>query len=800
MSEKRRKMRVAMPAWEIGRSETGLGAKIGGLGVVVEELPAELTKAAAKQNIDLEVVVLAPCFAHFDKRRLTKVDLKLPATLLGISFYFDVYEHIFPDGQKVVYFWDHLQLGWTNAAAIYPDDPQVGVLLYSSVSQAMAGYIKASQFDTIHLHDYHVGLIPFYLGDDYLRKDPVHFTIHNASYQGIVSLIGGGYASLERINLPGEKLFHKYFDFFDNLNLMKACMLKVHETGGKITTVSGDIAGTWGYAAELKQGHREVWAKAYAQKGAPPGEVYVANRHLDLFEKLPIAGITNGMRDSNRSENLLELKADVLRNMQTRRAVPIFSNPLTQSEMLSRDHNFDVNRLHIKLELKRLLHLEAFGVEPLDDPILMTAVGRLVEQKNLGLVARIISRTLAYDDRTKFIILASAPPGDPAGKASESAFAALALLYPARIYFNNAFNLPLSKLILAGGDFSLIPSRFEPCGLVDYEASLLGNIVIGRATGGLTKVSRCAYLYEWLDISDESGEADAFFKQIERAIDTYRNDPAAHAEIIRTAMQLDAGWDTSAGLYVEMYRYGFLVKSWHEQRMKLIHRFIGSLAEDIRIFSEFFIPAQKEFGDAFDWQFKHVLQGLPVGADTQKKGAVVDALARTSPAEEIYEHTGMKSQTESGKLAEKKFDPLMHSAEHILNRAMVLMFQCGRSFSAHIEKKKSKLDYHFTRPLTEEEIRQVEAKVNEVIQADLMVTEELISREEARDRFDLQRLSAEAGTEIRLVKIGDYDVCPCIGPHVKSTGEIGRLRIVSTSFDDGILRIRYKLARPAGHA
>jgi len=448
-----------------------------------------------------------------------------------------------------------------------------------------------------------------------------------------------------------------------------------------------------------------------------------------------------------------------------------------------------------------LLHLEAFGVEPVADPILMTAVGRLVEQKNLGLVADIISRTLAYDDRTKFIILASAPPGDPAGKADEEAFADLASLYPASVYFNNTFNLPLSKLILAAGDFCLIPSRFEPCGLVDYEASLLGSIVIGRATGGLTKVAHCAYLYEWLDISDRLGEADVFFRQIKAAIDTFRTDPAAHADLIRTAMELDAGWDTSAGLYIKMYRYGFMVKDWHKQRMELIHNFIGALDENIEVFSEFFIPAEKEYGDAFDWQFKHVLQKLPMNElKTRKKSPARSALKKTVQAETKHEHAGIENSAESTRFAEKKFDPLMHSAEHILNQTMVTMFQCRRSFSAHIEKKKSKLDYHFSRPLTDEEISEVESRVNEAIRADLPVTEEFIPREDAQKKFDLQRLPAEAGTVIRIIKIGDYDVCPCIGPHVKSTGEIGTFRIVSASFDNGVLRLRFRLTRPAGGA
>jgi glycogen synthase len=381
-----KKLRVAMPAWEIGRPGSGLGVKVGGLGVIVEELPQELVRAAAKQDLDLEVVILSPCFAHYDKSKLTNLNLRLPVTINGHTFDYQVYEHIFPDGQKAVYFWDEWQLSWTNASAIYPSDPQLGLQLYASVCQAMAGYIRMHNFDTVHMHDYHVGLLPFYLGDEYLNHAPIHLTIHNATYQGDTPLIDGGYSSLYRLNLPGDKLFHKYFDHFDKLNPMKACMLKVHETGGKVTTVSGDINATWGYAAELKQSAAEVYARAYAQKGSHPGEVFVPNRFLDLFEKLPIAGITNGMSLNNRAENLPELKASVLQDIHKKRggSNPIFRHPTVQTEMLNADHNFDLKRLPVKAELKRLLHLETFGAEPQWDPILITAVGRLVEQKTWG--------------------------------------------------------------------------------------------------------------------------------------------------------------------------------------------------------------------------------------------------------------------------------------------------------------------------------------------------------------------------------------------------------------------------------
>jgi misacylated tRNA(Ala) deacylase len=143
----------------------------------------------------------------------------------------------------------------------------------------------------------------------------------------------------------------------------------------------------------------------------------------------------------------------------------------------------------------------------------------------------------------------------------------------------------------------------------------------------------------------------------------------------------------------------------------------------------------------------------------------------------------------------KETDPRMHSAEHVLNQTMVRLFDCGRCFTAHIEKKKSKCDYRFDRPLTEAEMAHIEKQVNEVIQADLPIQEHTMSRKESAVRYDLHRLPEDAGDSIRIVTVGDYDACPCIGPHVRSTKEIGHFRIASASFENGVLRIRFRLGK-----
>ena len=141
----------------------------------------------------------------------------------------------------------------------------------------------------------------------------------------------------------------------------------------------------------------------------------------------------------------------------------------------------------------------------------------------------------------------------------------------------------------------------------------------------------------------------------------------------------------------------------------------------------------------------------------------------------------------------KQYNPQMHTAEHILNQTMVRMFNCNRSFSNHIEKKKSKCDYHFEKALTEDEITEIQDEVNNIIQQDMPVVEEFISRGEAEKKYNLSKLPDGVGDSIRIIKVGDYDACPCSGLHVSHTKEIGKFNIISTNFEDGVLRIRFKL-------
>ena len=139
--------------------------------------------------------------------------------------------------------------------------------------------------------------------------------------------------------------------------------------------------------------------------------------------------------------------------------------------------------------------------------------------------------------------------------------------------------------------------------------------------------------------------------------------------------------------------------------------------------------------------------------------------------------------------------PPAHTAEHLLNQTMIRLFGCERSYNAHIERKKSKMSFYLDRKPSRQEEKLIEQEMNRLISEDLPVTFEFVSRDELPEGISLERLPDDASDTIRLVRIGDYDVCPCIGRHVRSTSQIGRFEMLGTNWDEHehSFRVRFKI-------
>ena len=125
-------------------------------------------------------------------------------------------------------------------------------------------------------------------------------------------------------------------------------------------------------------------------------------------------------------------------------------------------------------------------------------------------------------------------------------------------------------------------------------------------------------------------------------------------------------------------------------------------------------------------------------------------------------------------------------------------FGTGRSVETHFGSKKSKVDYCVHRPVSEVDVRAIEAAVNGVIACDLPVTTFVLPRAEAEERYDMGKVPP-AAESIRIVQIGDLDVIPCVGEHVERTGQIGRFEIASFEMKGADrVRLRFRLIADEG--
>ena len=141
--------------------------------------------------------------------------------------------------------------------------------------------------------------------------------------------------------------------------------------------------------------------------------------------------------------------------------------------------------------------------------------------------------------------------------------------------------------------------------------------------------------------------------------------------------------------------------------------------------------------------------------------------------------------------------PPAHTAEHLLNQTMIRLFGCERSFNAHVERKKSKMTFRLDHKPTRQEEKDIEREMQRLIDEDLPVTFEFVTRDTLPEGVSPDRLPDDASETIRLVRIGDYDVCPCIGRHVRSTSQIGRFEMLGTNWDEQekTFRVRFKVVQ-----
>ncbi len=121
--------------------------------------------------------------------------------------------------------------------------------------------------------------------------------------------------------------------------------------------------------------------------------------------------------------------------------------------------------------------LERCGLEPTPPGLLCAAIGRLAAQKGWDVIVRALDALI--DKGASFVALGDGSPW------IADALAEKARTHPRRVFFMSAYDDAFARQIYAGADVMLVPSRFEPCGLVQLIAQRYGAVPVAHATGGL---------------------------------------------------------------------------------------------------------------------------------------------------------------------------------------------------------------------------------------------------------------------------------------------------------------------------
>jgi len=471
-------------------------SKVGGLGVVMGSLPKVL------HENKWDVRLITPLYGNIDRREFNI------RRVTGLGKYsFNVGEKTYEvrffrsniPGRKVQVFFVECDQAFgrkgiytfPETGESFPDNSERFILF----SKAVLLFLKLGVFepDIIHLNDHTTTYLAAYLRtqetDPRLRNIPLVYTIHNLAYQG--------YSDIDTISLAGLDWKYAYmggpFEFYGKYNPMKVGIV----FSDYITTVSPT------YARETLNSDL-----GYGLQGllAEKGERYV--------------GINNGI-----DYEVWDSEKD----------------PLLK-------HHFSRSNLQGKLLNKRdLLAQSGFDVSKLDWP-LIGMVGRLVEQKGLDILVKILDNLLSQD--VFFICFGNGH------KYYYDMLMDAQNRHPDKLRIYRVQDEQLIHLIQAACDIFLMPSRFEPAGVGQLHAIRYGAVPLVRRTGGLADTIKD---YDppasdgWGFTFDEY-TPEALKAKLDRTLEVYK-DKKIWRNLVRRAMSVDCSWNVSVKEYENIYRY-----------------------------------------------------------------------------------------------------------------------------------------------------------------------------------------------------------------------------------------------------
>jgi len=405
-------------------------------------------------------------------------------------------------GRKCYFIEPHSQDNYFNRGVVYGFNDDV--MRFAFFSRAAMEFLwKAGKHpDIIHCHDWQTALVPVMLYEIYQPMGMMHprvcFTIHNFKHQGAT---GGGVLNATGLNRP-EYYFH-YDRLRDNnnpqaINLMKGGIVY----SNFVTTVS----------------------PRYASEAKDQGQAFGLEPTLHIHHS-KYGGVVNGV-----DYEVWNPEIDPLLSV-----------------------NYSVDSLDLKYENKRALRHRLMLAD--NEKPIIAFVGRLDPQKGIELIRHALFYTLAQGGQ--FVLLGSSPD-----HSLNAYFVSLKHQFNDNpdAHLEIGYNEELAHLIYAGADITVVPSRFEPCGLIQLIAMRYGTIPVVREVGGLADTvidkdfsnhalnERNGYVFRDYN---EAGLESA----LGRAIACYYQYPEHFRALMKNAMRYDYSWNHPGQDYLNIYDF-----------------------------------------------------------------------------------------------------------------------------------------------------------------------------------------------------------------------------------------------------
>lgn len=463
-------------------------AKVGGLADVAGALPSALQK----KGVDIRVVM--PLYKKIRDSYADRLEF-IRWTMVKLGWR-TMYSGLFKmEHQGVIHYFidNEYYFGHDAIYLNYDFDIERYCFFQRAVLDAL-GEPMDFYPDILHCNDWQTGLVPCLLQahfhqQGYFQNLRCVYTIHNIAYQG-----KHGYEQIADYCDLSPNDMNDYGVLLNGVpNFMKAGIVY----SNAVTTVSPT------YAEEIKTPY-------YGEE-------------LDgvlRYYNYKLQGIINGidLEDYNpETDAYLPMKYSSKNVMEGKK----------------------VNKKALQKEL---------GLEQRDDLPLLGMITRLVEQKGMDLLTRVLDEMA--DIPAQVVLLGT---GDP---HYEGVVQAIAARHPGRIAACIRFDNGLAHRIYAASDLFLMPSLFEPCGLSQMISMRYGTLPVVRETGGLKDTVHAynKYTGEGNGFSFANINAHEFLFTVQAAVALYHEQPKAWGDLVKQTMKEDFSWDRSAQAYLDLYQ------------------------------------------------------------------------------------------------------------------------------------------------------------------------------------------------------------------------------------------------------